>query len=235
MRATERHLFIINHLFALKLGHPREFNQLALWTQICVTPLRLSEEKAKGKKMIAFYKIILFIVATIGVIWISRASLRDAQSHGFYRFFAWETILILFLMNMDYWFLAPFSLRQIFSWTFLILSLELIYQGVQLFRRKGKSDHERNDSTLIAVEKTTALVSTGIYEYIRHPFYSSLLFLAWGISLKNINWIGIVLAIVTTLFLIVTAKKEETENIKFFGEKYQEYMHTTKMFIPFVI
>ena len=184
--------------------------------------------------MTVVYKIILFVLATIGIVWVSRSSLRDVQYHGFYRFFAWETILILFLMNMNYWFVDPFSLRQIMSWLFLILSLVLIYQGVQLFRRKGKIDQERSDSALVGIEKTTELVTIGVYQYIRHPFYSSLLFLGWGILLKNISWIGIILALITTGLLIVTAKKEEIENHQYFGEKYHKYMKQTKMFVPFI-
>ena len=184
--------------------------------------------------MTVVHKVILFVLATIGITWVSRLSLRDVQFHGFYRFFAWETILILFLVNMNYWFVDPFSLRQIISWSFLIVSLVLIYQGVQLFRRKGRLDQERSDPALVGIEKTTELVTTGVYHYIRHPFYSSLLFLGWGILLKNVNWIGILLAGLTTILLIITARKEEIENIQFFGENYQEYMKRTKMFVPFI-
>lgn len=184
--------------------------------------------------MTVVHKVILFVLATIGITWVSRSSLRDVLFHGFYRFFAWETILILFLVNMNYWFVDPFSLRQIISWSFLIVSLMLIYQGVQLLRRKGGLDQERNDPALVGIEKTTELVTTGVYHYIRHPFYSSLLFLGWGILLKNVNWIGILLAVLTTILLIITAKKEEIENIQFFGENYQEYMKRTKMFVPFI-
>jgi protein-S-isoprenylcysteine O-methyltransferase Ste14 len=184
--------------------------------------------------MTVVQKVILFVLATIGITWVSRSSLRDVLFHGFYRFFAWETILILFLVNMNYWFVDPFSLRQIISWSFLIVSLVLIYQGVQLFRRKGRLDQERNDPALVGIEKTTELVTTGVYHYIRHPFYSSLLFLGWGILLKNVNWIGVLLAVLTTILLIITARKEEIENIQFFGENYQEYMKRTKMFVPFI-
>jgi protein-S-isoprenylcysteine O-methyltransferase Ste14 len=137
-------------------------------------------------------------------------------------------------MNMNEWFVDPFGFRQIISWLFLIVSLMLIYQGVQLFRRKGELDQDRKDPGLVGIEKTTELVTTGVYHYIRHPFYSSLLFLGWGILLKNITWIGIILAVVTTILLIITARKEEIENVQYFGEKYQEYMKRTKMFVPFV-
>ena len=179
--------------------------------------------------------LAIFFVGTILIIWVSRSSLRDSNSHGFYRFFAWETILIMFVLNLKYWFKDPFSLRQIIAWTLLIISLVLIFQGVQLFRKKGNIDKERSDPSLVGIEKTTELVTTGLYKYIRHPFYSSLLFLAWGIVFKRIVWYEIMFGVVTTIFLIITARKEEVENIEFFGEKYQEYMKHTKMFIPYVL
>ncbi len=180
------------------------------------------------------YKVIIFVLASIGFVWASRFSLRNFHSHGFYRFFAWEAILVLFLINVNYWFLAPFSLSQIISWIFLFISLVLIIRGVQLFQEKGKLDDKRNDPSLVGIEKTTELVTTGIYLYIRHPFYSSLLFLGWGIFLKHVSWVGICLVLITTISLTITAKKEEVENVHFFGEEYQLYMKQTKMFVPFI-
>lgn len=184
--------------------------------------------------MIVAVKVVIFMAATAVIVWISRPSLRDVQAHGFYRFFSWEVILVLFLMNVDYWFADPFTLSQILSWVFLVISLLLIVEGVRLFRQRGQLDQERDDDGLVGIEKTTKLVVTGIYRYIRHPFYSSLLFLGWGIALKHITWISVVLAAVNTLLLIVTAKKEEAEDIQYFGDQYREYMEDTRMFVPFL-
>jgi len=121
------------------------------------------------------------------------------------------------------------------AWALLIISLFLILQAVQLFHRKGNIDRERQDSRLVGIEKTTALVTSGVYRYIRHPFYSSLLFLVWGIFLKHISWLGALLGMTVTIFLILTAKREEVENIEFFGEEYQAYMQDTKMFFPYIL
>ena len=180
------------------------------------------------------YKVILFVLISLEIIWVSRSSLKNAKNHGFYRFFAWEIILILFLMNMEQWFVDPFRVSQLVSWVFLIVSLLLIVEGVRLFKRKGRLNQERDGPALVGIEKTTELVTTGIYHYLRHPFYSSLLFLCWGIFFKNISFIGTVLAILTTLLLLITAKKEEIENLRFFGEKYREYMKQTRLFIPYI-
>lgn len=179
-------------------------------------------------------KVIVFIVASVGIAWVSRASLRNFRSHGFFRFFAWEAIVALVLLNLDYWFYEPFSIHQIASWLLLIVSLYLVIHGVQLLRMVGKPDSKRDDPSLIGIEKTTALVMVGAYRYIRHPLYSSLLFLAWGVFFKYPSWVGVFLAVITTFFLTMTAKIEEAENIRFFGPAYQDYMEQTKMFIPFL-
>ena len=104
--------------------------------------------------------------------------------------------------------------------------------GVQLLGTVGKPDGRRQDSTLLGLEKTTELVTQGLYRYVRHPLYSSLLFLAWGAFFKMFSAAGLCLAVLATILFTVTAKIEEAENIKFFGPAYQSYMHKTKMFIP---
>lgn len=184
--------------------------------------------------MIVFIKALVFLLATLGILWVSRASLRDPRSHGFPRFFAWESLLLLFLIAVDRWFDDPFSPRQLVSWAFLILSLALIYQGVQAFRRQGQIDARRADAALVGIEKTTRLVTSGVYHAIRHPFYSSLLFLCWGMLLKNVGWAGVILALLATALLVVTARNEERENLGYFGEEYRAYMGKTKMFIPYI-
>jgi protein-S-isoprenylcysteine O-methyltransferase Ste14 len=87
---------------------------------------------------------------------------------------------------------------------------------------------------LIGIEKTTRLVTSGPYRYIRHPFYSSLLFLAIGAFFKQPSWLGGILSVLALFMLIATAKIEERENIAYFGEEYRTYMKQTKMFVPFI-
>ena len=180
-------------------------------------------------------KIILFVVASAGLVYISRASLRAPRSHGFYRFFAWEAILALILVNVEYWFWNPFSPQQILSWIFLIASAFLVVHAVHLLRRIGKPDTQRSDDeAAIGFEKTTQLVLVGAYKYIRHPMYSSLLFLTWGVLFKDLSWLSGIFALAATVFLVATAKAEEKEDIRFFGTSYQTYIKQTKMFIPFL-
>ncbi|MBN1659357.1 MAG: isoprenylcysteine carboxylmethyltransferase family protein [Anaerolineae bacterium] len=179
-------------------------------------------------------KGLFFLLGTAGLAYLSRASLAAPRSHGFYRFFAWEAILALFLLNVDVWFRAPFSWHQILSWALLVISALLVIGGVRLLTHSGAPDAARDDVPMVAFEKTTRLVTTGLYRYIRHPLYSSLLFLTWGIFFKTPSWLGGALAAAATLCLVATARVEEAEDIRFFGEEYQEYMRHSRMFVPFL-
>jgi len=181
------------------------------------------------------FKLIAFAVISAGLVYVSRASLRAPRSHGFYRFFAWEFIAALFVLNIDVWFLDPFSWHQLVSWVLLIVCLVPLVLGIHSLRAQGKPvAHRGAEPQLLAFEKTSTLVTTGIYHYIRHPLYSSLLLLTWGIFFKAPSLPGALLALLATLFLVATAKADEAECIRFFGPSYQDYMKQTRMFVPFV-
>jgi protein-S-isoprenylcysteine O-methyltransferase Ste14 len=183
--------------------------------------------------------LAVFVVGSAVIVYVSRASLLAPRSHGFYRFFAWETILALAVLNLERWFAHPFAWHQLISWLLLVVSLFLVIHGVRLLKQMGKQnarrdDGRQSDGALLEFEKTTAIVTTGAYKYIRHPLYSSLLFLAWGIAFKSPGWLNMLLGLIATGFLVATARAEEAEDIRFFGPAYQAYMKQTRMFIPFL-
>ena len=171
-------------------------------------------------------KIILFVVISAAIIFVSWSSFRNWRSHGFYQLFAFESILILFLLNVDDWFRETFAVRQIVSWLLLVFSLFLVGQGFYLLRVAGKPEGH--------FENTTTLVRQGVFRYIRHPLYSSLLFLGWGVYLKDPSPLGSILVLLATAFLVAKAKVEEAENLQKFGGDYAAFMKTTKRFIPFL-
>jgi len=178
---------------------------------------------------------LAFGILSGGLVFISRQSLRSPRSHGFFRFWAWECILALFLINIKFWFHDPTSWRQLLSWSLLILSLIPLFLGISALKNRGKPVEKREDAPeLLAFEKTSTLVTTGIYRYIRHPLYSSLLFLAWGIFFKMPTWYGVLFACAASVLLLATARADEKECVQYFGAPYQEYMKKTRMFVPFV-
>ena len=172
-------------------------------------------------------KGIIFGAVALMIILVSWPTLRRLRSHGFPRFFAFMAILGLFLFNMEHWFTDPFTPLHIVSWTLLTASLVLAVHGFYLLRVVGQPKDN--------IEDTTTLVQVGAYRYIRHPLYSSLLGLAWGICLKDLSPLSIGLALAATAALIATARIEEAENLQRFGEDYAAYMKTTRMFIPYLL
>jgi protein-S-isoprenylcysteine O-methyltransferase Ste14 len=180
-------------------------------------------------------KLLIFAGISLILLYISWTSIHAPGSHGFYRFFAWEFIAALLVQNFEYWTVNPFAWYQVISWILLFTSLIPLIFGVRTLINQGKPAKQRiGEEQLLAFEKTTRLVTSGIYQWIRHPLYSSLLLLTWGIFFKSISLTGIFLSVVASLFLLLTARADEAECTRFFGPAYLDYMQKTKRFIPFL-
>jgi protein-S-isoprenylcysteine O-methyltransferase Ste14 len=153
-------------------------------------------------------------------------SLRGKRYHGIARFFAFESILILGFLNYPVWFKDPFSVQQVLSWILLILSIIVAIAGIRIFLIKGKPKEQ--------IEDTSRLVTSGLYKYIRHPMYLSLILLGTGAYFKDTGFPQWLFALINLAAIILTAKIEEKEMIAKFGNEYREYIKKTKMFIPFI-
>lgn len=172
--------------------------------------------------------LFIFIICTfINGIFTWKYSIRANRPHGIPRFFAFECIVLLVLFNTHVWFKQPSMWNQLISWILLFASILFAVSGFFLLRFIGKPKGD--------FENTSSLVVIGLYRFIRHPLYASLLFLGCGVYFKHITITTTVLAIINFIALIATAKKEEHEMLKKFGKEYIDYMKNTKMFIPFIL
>lgn len=164
-------------------------------------------------------------ILIIGFSWFF--SIRHKRYHGIARFFSFESIFLLVLLNCKIWFMEPFSFLQIISWTLLTLSIYFAVAGFLLLKRLGKPDAN--------FENTSVLVKEGLYKYIRHPLYLSLLLLGTGAMIKDPGFLQLVFGVVNLATIWLTARIEEKEMISRFGSDYKQYMKETKMFIPYII
>jgi protein-S-isoprenylcysteine O-methyltransferase Ste14 len=180
-------------------------------------------------------RIGLFIICTIFFVRFSRRALGNPGSHGFYRFFVFEGLLLLVLLNHPYWFRDPFSPLHLVSWFFLGVSIFFVIQSFVLLKQRGGHAEREEMPENHSFENTVRVVEEGLYRHIRHPMYASLLFLGWGAFFKHITLLNIGLVILVSAFLVAVAKVEERENIQFFGLEYVDYMQRTKMFIPWLL
>jgi protein-S-isoprenylcysteine O-methyltransferase Ste14 len=168
------------------------------------------------------------IMGTILIILFSWfLSIKHKRYHGITRFFSFESIYILVLLNHKIWFVEPFSSLQLISWLFLFLSFYFAVAGFLLLKKIGKPG--------VNFEDTSVLVKEGLYKYIRHPLYLSLFLFGTGVVLKSPAPVQIILGFVNTAAVYLTSKIEEREMMVRFGDQYKLYIEETKMFLPFII
>jgi protein-S-isoprenylcysteine O-methyltransferase Ste14 len=106
------------------------------------------------------------------------------------------------------------------------LSIIVAGAGIRIFFLEGKPKDQ--------LEDTSRLIITGLYKYIRHPMYLSLMLAGFGVLAKDYGLTQWLFASVNFIALILTARVEEKEMLIKFGNDYKEYMKNTKMFIPFI-
>ena len=172
-------------------------------------------------------KIVIFVIIALLIFIKFRSELRSVTTHGFYVFFAFESLLALIFVNICFSAVHVVSLYQIISWIFLVVSAFIAISGFYNLKKYGKPDDEW--------ENTTLLINRGIFRYIRHPLYSSLILLVIGILLKRVTLLTIVLCSICILFLITASLIEERENLVKFSDGYTNYKTTTMRYIPFIL
>jgi protein-S-isoprenylcysteine O-methyltransferase Ste14 len=176
--------------------------------------------------MITLY--VVFAAGSVLIVMISwLLSVKYKRYHGVARFFSFESIFLLVLLNIRNWFRNPFSPLQIISWILLFLSAYLALAGFLILKARGRPESN--------FENTSLLVRSGLYSYIRHPLYLSLLLLGTGAMLKDPGAIQLTLGTINLIAVYITARIEEKEMIERFGEDYRKYMKESKMFVPFLI
>ena len=79
------------------------------------------------------------------------------------------------------------------------------------------------------------LVTSGVYRYIRHPQYTGLLLLSFGMLVEWATLPLLILFPVMIYMYVRLARREERDMLDEFGEEYKRYMEKTKMFIPFAV
>jgi protein-S-isoprenylcysteine O-methyltransferase Ste14 len=182
---------------------------------------------------------IIFSCATLVLVWVSRSQLRRPDSHGFYRFVAWELMLAHWILVKPYglrrWFIDPLSPLHLIAWCLLAGAAVLTAWPVYLLWVRGKARGGREDALLFPFEKTTELVVGGLYAFVRHPMYAGLLLATWGVLMLKVSWGGTALVVAATGAILLGVKAEEAENLRYFGTAYESYMRQSKRFIPWII
>ena len=172
-------------------------------------------------------KGIVFAVLSIVIVMKFRKELFAFKRHGPYMFVAAEGLLLLFVLNAGSMFHSPLALRQVISWILMLISAGLAVSGFTALKKYGQAVEDWED--------TTRLVHEGVFAYIRHPLYVSLMFLAGGMLLKDVSLQAASAFMVTVCFLVTASRVEERENLAKFGAEYEHYALRTKRYVPLIV
>ena len=84
------------------------------------------------------------------------------------------------------------------------------------------------------IKKDALLITTGAYQYIRHPMYFSVLVMMLGVVLSKPSMLSFFVYALLVVTLSLKAKKEEML-WKQRSSEYKNYMQNTKRIIPFLL
>ena len=82
-------------------------------------------------------------------------------------------------------------------------------------------------------ERSSRLVTNGLYHWVRHPLYAAGLLFIWLTPVMSQN--SLVVIIAATVYILVGAFFEERKLEREFGTAYREYKAATPMLIPGLI
>ncbi len=152
----------------------------------------------------------------------------------------WDKILFPFLLILSLAWLVFISLdathshwSPVPSWLELIGGIIMVCSFILIFLTFRENSYL---STVVRVQQDRghAVVSTGVYHYVRHPMYSSFILFFFGASLLLGSWYGVLFGVV---YMIVLARRAVLEELTLQKELtgYEEYMTKVKYrIIPFV-
>ncbi|MEM9007795.1 MAG: protein-S-isoprenylcysteine O-methyltransferase [Cyanobacteria bacterium P01_F01_bin.86] len=111
----------------------------------------------------------------------------------------------------------------------------LLVVGLWLFWR-SHADLGRNWSVTLEIRESHDLVTSGVYERIRHPMYSAIFLIVMAQTLLLHNWIAGFSGIVAFgLMYVIRVPREEAMMREYFGEKYDAYCQNTGRVYPKLI
>lgn len=123
---------------------------------------------------------------------------------------------------------ADYPFQPILAWLGTLVFAAALWLFFRVHKELG-----RNWSDSLEVREKHALVTEGLYRYVRHPMYTA--FFMWAVAqlLLLPNWIAGPAGLIGfgTLFLFRVGREEQMM-LDSFGEDYRAYMQRTARLIP---
>jgi protein-S-isoprenylcysteine O-methyltransferase Ste14 len=114
----------------------------------------------------------------------------------------------------------------------LIAGIACLVVGLWLFHR-SHVDLGTNWSITLQVRENHRLITEGVYRFVRHPMYASLLLYSIGQAFVIPNWVAGPSYFVTFgILFALRLGAEERMMLETFGDEYAAYIARTKRIVP---
>ncbi len=139
--------------------------------------------------------------------------------------------VLAYVINPDWLTWASLSLPIWLRWAGIGMAVFgfAVLQWAQNSLGKNWSDTPR-------MMKGQALITSGPYQFIRHPIYTAFILILGSMLFISSNWlIGLTWAGMTVLDIASRIGFEESLMVEYFGDQYREYIKKTGKLLPRLI
>jgi protein-S-isoprenylcysteine O-methyltransferase Ste14 len=134
---------------------------------------------------------------------------------------------LVYLINPGWMAWSKVGLPEWIRWPGVGLGILCLIGIYWLFSSIG-----RGITATSATRQQHTLVTSGPYQWVRHPLYTvgSSLFIAFGMMADS--WFIAILGVLAFIGMAIRTPKEEANLIAKFGDEYRDYMKRTGRFFP---
>ena len=142
-------------------------------------------------------------------------------------FSLWMATLILYVYYPDWMTYYTIPIPLLFRWIGVSLGIISIPLLAWTHRSLGKYF-----STNLKIMEKHKLITSGPYNWIRHPMYTAEIVFMISMVLASSNWIVALPLFFNIAFLYLRVDREEAMMIEHFGDEYRKYISRTGRFLP---
>ena len=173
---------------------------------------------------IVFVGLVLWLTPFVRTGW-SRSATQSVDRRSRWGL-ALELVGYTLMLQSRFWAVSPELWRVMASLLCFVLAIALSWTATRALGR----EHLRFDAAIGAEHD---LVQRGPYRLVRHPIYTSMLCVLWGIGFMTASPALFVVA--TLVFLVGTEIRVRVEDRLLaarFGEQFEQYRRSTPAYLP---
>ena len=181
------------------------FIGLAIGFQAVIEPKGIHGSSGKRSKLIQRQRIIRIAVTLILFFGLAFLPYADRRN-----------VAVMKVSATTRWMgLALFTIGMLF----------VVWSGISLGRFYSAD---------VTIQNEHQLITSGLYQYIRHPRYTGGILLGFGLALLFRSWVGIAASICFIGLIIFRIQDEEKSMLREFGAEWETYCKNSWRMIPYL-